>query len=156
MRETKGFSLIGLLTVVAITLTIAATAIPNLVKSKMAANEASAVGSTGTIVTSKLTYASVYPGTRYTAINNFYSTGFVDGVLGCGGKSGYSFSFAAGGGMRTTTFTANANPFTHRTTGTAYCSEQTDVIQRGSSSFGTSTNLQAGLRSGSNNWSRRP
>ena len=46
----KGFSLIELLIVVAIILIIAAIAIPNLMRSKMAANEASAVASLRTII----------------------------------------------------------------------------------------------------------
>jgi prepilin-type N-terminal cleavage/methylation domain-containing protein len=141
MRKAKGFSLIELLIVVAIILIIAAIAIPNLVKSKMAANEAAAVGSTRTLITSELTYASIFPGTGYTTLGNLYSAGLIDSVLGAGNKSGFTFTVGAGSGTPSTTFTANANPTTPGTTGTNYyCSDQTGVIQRATASFGTSTN----------------
>src|ERR1700685_2203676 len=56
----KGFSLIELLIVVAIILIIAAIAIPNLLRAKIAANEASAVGSTRTIVTAEISYSNSF------------------------------------------------------------------------------------------------
>ena len=72
----RGFSLIELLIVVAIILIIVAIAIPNLIRSRMAANEASAVQNLRTITTAAVVYNSTW-GNGYPA--NLPSLGGVTG-----------------------------------------------------------------------------
>jgi type IV pilus assembly protein PilA len=101
----KGFSLIELLIVVAIILIIAAIAIPNLLRAKMAANEASAVGSMRTINTTAVEYSTTYGGYPATLSSlggpaggsaTSSSAELVDAVLAGGTKSGYTFSYTTG------------------------------------------------------------
>jgi prepilin-type N-terminal cleavage/methylation domain-containing protein len=67
MRKVSGFSLIELLIVVAIILIIASIAIPNLLRARMQANEASAVSSIRTLFTAQISYQSAYPTTGFAA-----------------------------------------------------------------------------------------
>jgi type IV pilus assembly protein PilA len=100
----KGFSLIELLIVVAIILIIAGIAIPNLLRSRMAPNEASAVGSIPTIDTSAVTYSFTYPAASFPATlatlggatpctATSTNACVVDAVLAGGTKSGYKFAW---------------------------------------------------------------
>jgi len=156
-RESNGFSLIELLIVVAIILIIAAIAIPNLLKSRIAANQASAVGSLRTLNTSEATYSSTYP-TGYSpdlvslgpgagGTGSPASAGMVDSVLAAGTKSGYSFTYATtvSASGRYDTYTINANPATVGTTGTNYYfTDQSGVIRQNSSQAAAATDSPIG------------
>src|ERR1700683_113284 len=96
-NKQKGFSLIELLIVVAIILIIAAIAIPNLLRAKIAANEASAVGSLRTLNTASVAYSTTY-GNYPPALSNLgpstspnsTTADLIDSLLVTGTKSGYT------------------------------------------------------------------
>jgi len=85
----KGFTLVELMIVLAIIAIIAAFAIPNLMKSRMSANEASAVGSLRALMSAEGTYMNKY--NIYGTLEQLYNEGLVDSSLYAGRKSGYLF-----------------------------------------------------------------
>jgi len=152
-NSSKGFSLIELLIVVAIILIIAAIAIPNLLRSRIAANQASAVGSLRTLNTSEITYSSTFnvgftQTLSYlappTVASNPTSTaaGLIDSVLAAGSKSGYSFTYSPGASDSTgriNTYSFIAVPITSSTGTNYYFTDQSGVIRQNSTSTAAST-----------------
>jgi type IV pilus assembly protein PilA len=153
-KNSRGFSLIELLIVVAIILIIAAIAIPDLLKSRQAANQASAVGSLRTINTSEVTYASTYT-TGFSSTlaqldgtvvpSDATSAGLIDTVLGNGVKSSYTFTYTptnitgTAPNQRIDGYHVSTAPIAGTGNGNFYYTDESGVIRQNTSTTATST-----------------
>jgi len=140
----RGFSLIEVLVVIAVILIIAAIAIPRFLRSRMIANESSAVAALRTIATVQVTYESTYKqgfAPSLTALGppagggppTAAGAGLIDQVLASGIKSGYSFVYNpidSNGDGQPDAFTINANPISVGQTGDRhFYVDQSNVIR---------------------------
>jgi type IV pilus assembly protein PilA len=154
MRKQKGFSLIELLIVVSVFLIIAAIAIPNFLRSRLRANEASAVASLRVINTAAVTFSITYPDLGFPAqltglggVNPCSASStqacLIDDVLAQGTKSGYSFVWTGDGLVPSVSFVVTATPQVVGGSGQVmYCTDQTGVIYYSPSGSGcTSASL---------------
>ena len=141
MRNEKGFSLVELLIVVIIILVIAAIAIPDYLRSRMQAHEASAVASLHAINTAATTYSSTYPDVGFPAtlatmgdaapcVATPAQACLLDEAVAAGTKSGYTFLWTGDGAVPSAAYTITATPAVVGQSGQRmFCSDQTEVIR---------------------------
>jgi len=115
--KNSGFTLPEILIVVGILITLAALGIPNLIRARMNANEASAIASVRTLVTAAHNWRAANPSyPTDEAVLAGANPPYIDSVLGSGLKQGYSFSLAGAA----SSFTVTATPVTVTVTGNRY------------------------------------
>ena len=148
-QKQKGFSLIELLIVVAIILIIAAIAIPNLLRARISAHEASAAASIRAINAAQISYMSAYPNVGFAttlaalggtscAPPTTASACLIDTQLASGVKNGYTFTMSGATGSPNAAYQIRADPQVPNQTGIRYfCSFADGVIRFCSASLTT-------------------
>lgn len=139
-RSVGGLSLIEVLIVVALIVIIAATAIPRVLRSRMAANESGAIGSIRAINIAEATYASRYPELGFTCSLSALgpatsgsptpkAAGLIEPALASGAKGGYTFALSqCGSGVPVSKYFVVATPQVNRGV-RIFCSDQSGVIR---------------------------
>ena len=157
-KRINGFTLIELMIVVAIILILAAIGIPNFLRSRISANQSSAVASLHTMAVAEMTYASTY-GAGFSAnmsslappaagvAASSTAAGLIDNVLASGVKSGYTFTYTPGPldlTGRITSFSISANPVSSSTGTQYYYTDQTGALRQNATTAAGSTDSPIG------------
>jgi len=116
-------------------LIIAAIAIPNLLRARIAANEASALASIRTLVIAEAGYSSAHPEAGYTCtLSDLSAAGLIDARLASGQKNGYAFELlgcgASAESVANVKYRVVAYPRTQNTTGRrAFCADESGNVK---------------------------
>ena len=144
----KGMAIAGLvlgygsIAMLPLVLIIAAIAIPNLLRAKIAANESSAAASVRSIVTAEMSYSSTHTDKGYTcSLSDLKDDALIDQQLSGGAKYGFVFELLeckpAQDGGPNTQFRVIAYPVTKGSTGNrAFCSDESAVVRYDTSGSG--------------------
>lgn len=151
MHKEKGFSLVELLIVVAIILVIAAIAIPQFLRSRIAANESAAAAAVRIVTSAQISYSSAYPSVGFASTlailggascspPSSASACFIDDSLAAGQRSGYNFVLSNVSGTPASGYNLIATPSALNSSGTKYfCANEDSVIRFSYSAISTCT-----------------